>query len=82
MIYLIDLVLGKPCTLDSVCGAMQTFLKRYLSSSDADLQDVSLDSTSCKAHQHAAGAKKGLETSKQTKKSGFPVVDEIPKSTP
>jgi transposase len=27
---------------------------------DADLQDVSIDSTSCKAHQHAAGAKKGL----------------------
>ena len=27
---------------------------------DADLQDVSIDSTSCKVHQHAAGAKKGL----------------------
>jgi len=26
---------------------------------DADLQDISLDSTSVKAHQHAAGAKKG-----------------------
>ncbi|MEC0231917.1 hypothetical protein [Paenibacillus alba] len=51
-------------------------------SSDADLQDVSLDSTSCKAHQHAAGAKKGLKTPKPTKKSGFPVVDEIPESTP
>ncbi|NQX66256.1 hypothetical protein HQN90_08970 [Paenibacillus alba] len=51
-------------------------------SSDADLQDVSLDSTSCKAHQHAAGAEKGLKTPKPTKKSGFPVVDEIPKSTP
>lgn len=25
---------------------------------DADLQDISIDSTSCKAHQHAAGAKK------------------------
>ncbi|MBE0343600.1 transposase [Paenibacillus sp. 28ISP30-2] len=24
--------------------------------SDADLQDVSLDSTSCKVHQHASGA--------------------------
>lgn len=26
---------------------------------DADLQDISIDSTSCKVHQHAAGAKKG-----------------------
>ena len=26
---------------------------------DADLQDLSLDSTSCKVHQHAAGAKRG-----------------------
>ena len=25
----------------------------------ADLQDISMDSTSCKAHQHSAGAKKG-----------------------
>lgn len=35
---------------------------------DADLQDVSIDSTSCKAHQHAAGAKKGLKMPKPTKK--------------
>ena len=34
---------------------------------DADLQDVSIDSTSCKGHQHAAGAKKGLKTPKPTK---------------
>ncbi len=27
---------------------------------DADLQDLSLDSTSCKTHPHSAGAKKGL----------------------
>jgi transposase len=27
---------------------------------DADMQDLSLDSTSAKVHQHAAGAKKGL----------------------
>lgn len=26
---------------------------------DADLQDISMDSTSVKAHQHSAGAKKG-----------------------
>ena len=26
---------------------------------DADLQDLSIDSTSCKVHQHAAGAKRG-----------------------
>jgi len=28
---------------------------------DADLQDLSIDSTSCKVHQHAAGAKRGLK---------------------
>ncbi len=27
---------------------------------DADMQDLSLDSTSCKVHQHGTGAKKGL----------------------
>lgn len=27
---------------------------------DADMQDLSIDSTSCKAHQHSAGAKKML----------------------
>ena len=35
---------------------------------DADMQDISLDSTSIKAHQHAAGAKKGLKITKQTKR--------------
>lgn len=34
---------------------------------DADVQDISIDSTSCKAHQHSAGAKKGLKTQKGTK---------------
>lgn len=34
---------------------------------DADMQDSSVDSTSCKAHQHAAGAKKGLKTPEQIK---------------
>jgi len=34
---------------------------------DADMQDVSIDSTSCKAHQHAAGAKKGRKVPRQTK---------------
>ena len=34
---------------------------------DADMQDSSIDSTSCKVHQHAAGAKKGLKTQKPTK---------------
>jgi len=35
---------------------------------DADMQDLSIDSTSCKVHQHAVGAKKGLKTQKATKK--------------
>ena len=34
---------------------------------DMDMQDSSLDSTSCKVHQHAAGAKKGPKTQRQTK---------------
>jgi len=34
---------------------------------DADLQDVSIDSTSCKVHQHAAGAKKGPKTPNPTR---------------
>jgi transposase len=29
-------------------------------SKDCDMQDLSLDSTSCKVHQHAAGVKRGL----------------------
>ena len=36
-------------------------------STDADMQDVSIDSTCCKVHQHAAGAKKGLKVQQQTK---------------
>jgi len=34
---------------------------------DADMQDISIDSTAVDAHQHAAGAKKGRQTPKQTK---------------
>jgi transposase len=29
-------------------------------SQDCDMQDLSFDSTSCKVHQHAAGAKRGI----------------------
>jgi len=29
-------------------------------SQDCDMQDVSFDSTSCKVHQHAGGAKRGI----------------------
>ena len=35
---------------------------------DADMQDLSLDSTSVKVHQHAAGAKKGLQEQKPIRK--------------
>ena len=34
---------------------------------DADMQDLSIDSTTVDAHQHSAGAKKGHQTKKQTK---------------
>ena len=44
------------------------FLKLFKSlAADADMQDTVIDSTSCKAHQHAAGAKKGLNAPKPTK---------------
>lgn len=35
--------------------------------SDADMQDLAIDSTACKVHQHAAGAKKGRKVPKLTK---------------
>ena len=35
---------------------------------DADMQDLSIDSSSIKVHQHASGAKKGPPEVKQTKK--------------
>jgi transposase len=35
---------------------------------EADMQDLSIDSTSIKVHQHAAGAKKGLQVRKQIRK--------------
>jgi len=34
---------------------------------DADMQELSIDSTSIKVHQHAAGAKKGQRAQTQTK---------------
>lgn len=34
---------------------------------DADMQELSIDSTSVKVHQHAAGAKKGRKVQTQTK---------------
>ena len=34
---------------------------------DADMQDISIDSTAVDAHQHSAGAKKGRQTTKQTR---------------
>ena len=34
---------------------------------DADMQDLSIDSTAVDAHQHSAGAKKGLQTKNQIK---------------
>jgi len=34
---------------------------------DADMQDLSIDSTSIRAHQHSSGAKKGPQMQKPTK---------------
>jgi transposase len=46
-------------------SGMDVFKKLFKSlSSDAEMQDISIDSTSCKAHQHSAGAKKGLKKPK------------------
>lgn len=55
----------------------QELFKQF--SADADTQDLSIDSTSCKAHQHAAGAKKGQKMTSQTKISDFQKADATPK---
>jgi transposase len=47
-------------------GIMEKILKDL--GTEADLQDMSLDSTCAKVHQHAAGAKKGTQTASQIKK--------------
>jgi len=51
-------------------------------SADADMQDVSIDSTSCKAHQHSAGAQKKAKIVKLIKILDSHVEGKIPKSTP
>lgn len=38
-------------------------------SSDADMQDCGIDSTSCKVHQHAAGVKKGIQMSQKSRQT-------------
>lgn len=44
------------------------FVKLFESlTTDADMQDTSIDSTSSKVHQHAAGAKKGRKMPKPTR---------------
>ncbi len=40
-------------------GILETIFAEL--SMDCDMQDLSFDSTSCKVHQHAAGAKRGLK---------------------
>ena len=45
-------------------GVLETIFTEL--SKGFDIQDLSMDSTSCKVHQHAAGAKRGLQ------KQGFP----------
>jgi transposase len=42
----------------SVWSNSDAFKKIFDGLADADMQDISLDSTSIKAHQHAAGAQK------------------------
>jgi len=37
-------------------------------SKDCDMQDLSIDSTSCKVHQHAAGAKRGRQNQNEPPK--------------
>jgi transposase len=49
---------------------------------DADYENLSIDSTLVKAHQHSAGAKKGLSITKPTSKSGKAAEEILPKSMP
>lgn len=49
---------------------------------DADYENLSIDSTLVKAHQHSAGAKKGRLETKQTSRLGKAAVGIPPKSMP
>jgi transposase len=67
----------------SVWSKNDTFQKIFNNlKADADMQDVSIDSTSCKAHQHSSGAQKKAKTAIPIKILGSHAEDEIPKYTP
>ena len=51
-------------------------------SADADYENLSIDSTLVKAHQHSAGAKKGRKGTKPASTLGKAAVETQPKSMP
>ena len=67
----------------SVWSKNDTFQKLFDNlKADADMQDVSIDSTYCKAHQHSAGAQKKAKTAIPIKTLDSRAEGEIPKYTP
>ena len=59
-ISLTDTLRIKACIVVSVNGVMMGLAVFHALHADADLENLSVDSTSIKAHPHSAGAKKGL----------------------
>ena len=61
-------------------GTLQRIFKAL--AADADYENLSIDSTLVKAHQHSAGAKKGPQATKTTSTSGEAGAGTRPKSMP
>ena len=61
-------------------GTLQTIFNAL--NNDADYENLSIDSTLVKAHQHSAGAKKGRQDTKPTSRLGKAVAETQPKSMP
>ena len=61
-------------------GTLQSIFEAL--SADADYENLSIDSTMIKAHQHSAGAKKGRQGTKQTSTLGKAAAETQQKSMP
>lgn len=53
-------VSGRQCMPSLENGEMRVFWSRFSMSADADMENLSIDSTSVKVHQSANGGKKGI----------------------
>jgi transposase len=70
--YMENLVIGREFTISSIDGQKEVFGKKFLSAqSESDNEWNSIDSTINRAHQHAAGARKGEEIAIGRSKGGL-----------